>query len=144
MLRLSKKVEYALIALLHISCLKQDEVVTTRELSENYHIPQELLGKVLQRLAKAGFIRSIQGVKGGYHLEKPLDKVSMDQIILAVDGSLKIVNCAEHVKQCNCQQKDFCIIKDPMDIIQQKLETFFRTITLKDLKEEMERETSIV
>ena len=66
MIKLSKKVEYGLISLLHIAGLKADELVTTKELAGHYHIPQEVLGKVLQTLTKAELIESTQGVRGGY------------------------------------------------------------------------------
>lgn len=138
MLKLSKKVEYALISLLHISERQPEELTTARELSEFYNIPQELLGKVLQRLSRAGYICSIQGVKGGYFLEQPLERLSVDQIIQVVDGPIKIVNCVEkEITDCSCRQKEFCIIRNPMDIIQQKLENFFKMISLQEIKEEM-------
>ena len=137
MLRLTKKVEYALIALLHMSEKRNNELTTAKELSRYYHIPQELMGKVLQQLSKRNFIHSVQGVKGGYRLEKPLEKVKISHVVNIVDGPIKIVDCVNHNEKCNCQQISFCNIKDPMGIIQHKLEYFFNTLTLKDLRQEL-------
>ena len=70
MLRLSKKVEYGLIAIRHIATRCNGELMTAKEISDMYRIPYDLLAKVLQKLAKAGLIVSHQGVHGGYTLAK--------------------------------------------------------------------------
>jgi Rrf2 family protein len=143
MLKISKKVEYAIISLLHISQRQPDELTTAREISESYNIPPELLGKILQLLSRSGYIRSIQGVKGGYYLEQPLENLSIDRVIKVIEGPIKIVKCVEtEIADCKCQQREFCTIKNPMDIIQQKIETFFRMISLQQIKDEMETHIS--
>jgi Rrf2 family nitric oxide-sensitive transcriptional repressor len=144
MLKLSKKVEYALIALLHISEKDPSELISARELSEIYHIPPELLGKVLQSLTKAGLISSIQGVKGGYYLAQSLEKISIDQVINVVEGPIKIVKCVEkNHSSCKCRQMDFCTIRNPMDILQQKINNFFKNISLQKIKMEMKNTISV-
>jgi len=66
MLRLSKKVEYGIIAIRHIASLDGRGTVTTaKEISDTYDISYELLAKVLQRLTKKGLIVSYQGVRAG-------------------------------------------------------------------------------
>ena len=68
MVRLSKKVEYGLIAIRHIATKSFGEIVTAKEIADSYKIPYELLAKVLQKLTKSGLIISHQGVHGGYEL----------------------------------------------------------------------------
>ena len=68
MVRLSKKVEYGLIAMRHIATRRGGDLVTAKEIAGTYKIPYELLAKVLQRLSKAGLILSVHGVHGGYSL----------------------------------------------------------------------------
>jgi Rrf2 family protein len=65
MVRLSKKVEYGLIAIRHIAAKPAGEIVTTKEIADTYKMPYELLAKVLQKLTKSGLIASHQGVRGG-------------------------------------------------------------------------------
>lgn len=141
MIRLSKKVEYALIALLHMSEKRASELTTTRELSQEYQIPQELMGKILQRLAKQRIIRSVQGIKGGYSLEKPLEAVNLNQIAQVVDGPLQVVTCISLKGKSTCTQTGDYRIKNPMEVIQQKLNNFFNGITLKDLRNELNYES---
>ena len=68
MIKLSKKVDYGLIAIGHIAYREKARVVTAKHIASEYNIPQELLAKVLQRLAREGLITSQNGPKGGYVL----------------------------------------------------------------------------
>ncbi len=69
MFRLSKKSDYGLIALKHLA-QHHDESVSAREIAAQYHIPAELLAKVLQKLARKGLLVSQQGINGGYVLAR--------------------------------------------------------------------------
>ena len=80
MLKISKKADYALMALQHIASVQFGDVtpgrvVNTKEIAEEYNIPLELLAKVLQTLSKNGLIESHNGPKGGYLLgtKRPAD-----------------------------------------------------------------------
>ena len=71
MLRLSKKADYALMAMRHLAAHGDREAVSARELAEAYDIPSELLAKVLQRLVRSRLLESHQGIRGGYGLARP-------------------------------------------------------------------------
>ena len=73
MLKITKKVEYALIAMRHIK--NTDSLCSSKEISKNYNIPHEIMAKTLQRLSKTGYIHSIKGPNGGYLLKKSLNKI---------------------------------------------------------------------
>src|SRR4029450_3965263 len=62
MLRLSKKADYALLAMRHLAANADRGAVSARELAEAYDLPPELLAKVLQRLVRARFLTSVQGI----------------------------------------------------------------------------------
>ena len=74
MLKLTKKIEYALIALQHMQGKNHNVITSTKELADNFDLPASLLAKVLQQLAKHEIIEPIQGPSGGYRLKKPLEK----------------------------------------------------------------------
>ena len=71
MLRLSKKADYALIAMRHLAASEPGSSSSAREIAESYAIPAELLAKVLQRLVRARLLVSVQGTRGGYKLGRP-------------------------------------------------------------------------
>jgi len=134
MLRISKKTEYAIIALVDMAGNGGNQLVTAKDLSERYNIPRDILGKVLQSLAKKNLIESHQGVKGGYQLLVPLVEININKVITAVDGPIQLVDCAVD-DACHCGQIDYCNIKNPMEFIQHELNRFFDNITLQDFKD---------
>ena len=73
MLRLSKKADYALIAMKHLALRGDRGSSSAREIAEQYDIPIELMAKVLQRLVRRGLLASQQGTRGGYQLARPAD-----------------------------------------------------------------------
>ncbi len=87
MLKLGKKVQYALVALVHLDRIEPGSRVSTHELSERYGIPAEHLGKVLQRLGRAGLLKSAQGVQGGYELGRSLEGLRLGDLLRAVEGN---------------------------------------------------------
>ena len=66
MLRLSKKADYALMAMKHLAIVGRRASISAREIAEQYDIPIELMAKVLQRLVQRGLLISHQGTRGGY------------------------------------------------------------------------------
>lgn len=134
MLKFSKKFEYALIVMLDLASRPQDDLVTTRSLAEQYRIPPEILGKVLQILVRKDLLNSVQGVKGGYILNCDINQTSIYTLIKAVDGPIKLVNCFQHKDACGCDQESTCNIRTPMEIIQDELVKYFSHITLRDIK----------
>ncbi|RME76708.1 MAG: Rrf2 family transcriptional regulator [Planctomycetota bacterium] len=135
MLKFSKKVEYALIALLYLEDSKE-EFVSAKEIGRRFQIPQDILGKVLQSLSGAKILGSIRGSRGGYYLLKPLEEISVHEVVSAVDRPINLVDCADE-EGCQCAQASFCNIQNPMLVLQEKLVRFFSQLTLKDLKKEL-------
>jgi len=132
MLRLTKKVEYALIALRHIASKGEGEVSKTKEIAEQYRIPHELLAKILQKLNRTGLIRSVQGPRGGYALARPLDQVSLSAIIELIEGDYNFVECAAN-KEDDCLLFQDCVIRSPLLRINQEIRRFLDTVTVQEV-----------
>ena len=79
MLRLSKKADYALIAMNHLARTQGSPCASTsaRDIAERYDIPIELMAKVLQRLVRTGLLVSTQGTRGGYMLSRAPVSISV-------------------------------------------------------------------
>ena len=69
MLKITRKTEYALIALRHLQ-MNSNNLISTKEISNKYLIPKQLLAKILQQMSKLNYINAIQGVYGGYQINK--------------------------------------------------------------------------
>ena len=94
MLRLSKKADYALIAMKHLAQKSPGaHSSNAREIAEHYDIPIELMAKVLQRLVRTGLLVSTQGTRGGYTLGRGSASITVADVIQAIDGPLTVTAC---------------------------------------------------
>ena len=119
MLRLSKKADYALIAMKHLALRPDQAASSAREIAEQYDIPVELMAKVLQRLAREGLLASHQGTRGGYHLSRSPSAISVADVIQAVDGPLTVTACS--TEEENCDQYSKCSVRDPLWKIKERI-----------------------
>jgi Rrf2 family protein len=87
-MRVSRSTGYALLAVGYIAKHQGDGVVLSQDISRQYDIPLEYLLKILQQLVRANVLRSKRGPRGGFSLAKSTNKITMLEIIEAVDGPL--------------------------------------------------------
>ena len=143
MLRLSKKADYALMAMKHLA-IKSDSgpsSTSAREIAEQYDIPIELMAKVLQRLARSGLLTSHQGTRGGYTLSKPMASISVADIIQAIDGPLTVTACSTQDEQC--EQFEKCNVRDPLWRIKDRILSALSTCSLAEITTEMPYEAPV-
>src|SRR5688500_9045188 len=131
MLRLSKKADYALMAMKHLAVRPEGASASAREIAEQYDIPVELLAKVLQRLARRGLLASLQGTRGGYKLTRPTPMISVADIIEAIDGPLTVTACSTEAE--NCGQYAKCNIRDPLWKIKDRIVAALATCSLEEV-----------
>jgi Rrf2 family protein len=131
MLRLSKKADYALLAMRHLAARADREAVSARELAETYDIPSELLAKVLQKLVRARLLESHQGIRGGYGLARPAGAVSVAEVIQAIDGPLTVTACSEEDHSCDQYAK--CGIRDPLWRIKDRIVSALAATSVAEL-----------
>ena len=117
MFRLSKKADYGLIALKHLA-RHADESISAREIAKEYRIPGELLAKIMQRLARKGLVVSQQGTHGGYLLGRDPSRISIVDVIEALDGPIGITPCE---RGSSCEQMEKCSVKDPLMAVRAKM-----------------------
>lgn len=135
MLRLSKKADYALIAMKHLA-IRQDAggSSSAREMAETYGIPLELLAKILQRLVRARLLQSVQGTRGGYRLARQPLAISVADVIQAVDGPVTVTACSPQDHRCDQFSK--CSIRDPLWRLRGRILDALNTVTIAELAAE--------
>lgn len=131
MIRLSKKVEYALMALKFISN-SDHKLVTAREISDKRNIPYDLLSKILQKLKNENILVSNQGTKGGYSMNKRPEDIPLFNLIVVIDGDTSIVECLNETADRYCCHVDTCSIKSPITQLQREVEELFKRKTISD------------
>jgi Rrf2 family protein len=132
MLRLSKKADYALIAMKHLA-LNQSGAPSTsaREIAEQFDIPIELMAKVLQRLVRSGLLVSTQGTRGGYTLRRPAASISVADVIQSIDGPFTVTACS--TENNGCEQYSKCNIRDPLWQIRERIAEALATVSVAEL-----------
>jgi Rrf2 family protein len=135
MLRLSKKADYALIAMKHLAVRPDAASASAREIAEQYNIPVELMAKVLQRLARRGLVTSHQGTRGGYRLAKAPSIISVADIIQAIDGPLTVTACSTEAE--NCDQYAKCSVRDPLWRIRERIVAALASCSLQEVSADL-------
>ena len=131
MLRLSKKADYALMAVTHLAHKPGARSTSPREIAEQYDIPLELMAKVLQRLVRAGLLVSTQGTRGGYTLSRPSSAISVADVIQAIDGPFTVTACSS--ENNDCEQYTKCSIRHPLWQIRERIATSLGTVTIAEM-----------
>ena len=87
-MKISRSTGYALLAVGYIAKHKEQPIVLSQSISKEYDIPLEYLLKILQQLVRANVLHSKRGPRGGFNLAKPAKKISMLEVIEAVEGPM--------------------------------------------------------
>lgn len=131
MLRLSKKADYALMAMKHLALRGNRGSSSAREIAGLYDIPIELMAKVLQRLVRRGLLASQQGTRGGYQLARKPSQISVADVIEAIDGPLTVTACSTEANRC--EQFEKCNVRDPLWKVRERILTALGECTIAEL-----------
>jgi Rrf2 family protein len=134
MLRLSKKADYALMAMKHLAVRADRGSSSAREIAGLYGIPIELMAKVLQRLVRGGLLLSQQGTHGGYQLARVPAQISVADVIQAIEGPVTVTACSTVEGQC--EQFSKCNVRDPLLKVRERILTALGECTIAELASE--------
>ncbi len=132
MLKLTRKTEYAFMALGHLSRPEGGGVTKVREIANTCGIPFPVLAKVMQQLARKGFVEPVQGARGGYRLKARLADVNLWQFLERMEGPLGIVDCL-YVNEDECTQVESCSIRSPMRVIDHTIKSVLTGLSLENV-----------
>lgn len=131
MLKLTKKADYGLIALKHMALRDESAAASAKDIADTYGIPVTLLSKILQKLARGGFLRSEQGTNGGYRLARDPKNISALEVIRAIDGPIILTACfTEHGE---CSHSTLCNVREPLRRVHEGILKLLGSITISDI-----------
>lgn len=136
MLKLTKKADYALMAMKHLAERTDGGSLSAKDVADAYGMPPEALAKILQKLAKAGLLQSQHGTNGGYTLARAAHSISAFEVIKAIDGPLFITSCV--TVRGECGQSDRCNIREPLRKVNESIEGVLKRIKISHMREEPE------
>jgi len=123
--------DYSLRLSLNLAQKYRKEAVSARTLSKQEKITYHLTCKLLQRLHRAGFVDSKMGPKGGYYLVRPPSEISLNSIIDAVQGPIRINRCI--FEKGICHKQPDCPISRKLSELQHTITFFLKNTTLSEL-----------
>lgn len=131
MMQISRKVDYALRAIIYLSLQKDERPVPVNEIASRRRIPRKFLEKIIQDLIRSGLVKSHRGAHGGYTLARTPDGVTFRDIIESVEGPISLNVCV--TEQHDCSVIATCNMQRVWQEGQRRLLEFFADTTLADL-----------
>jgi Rrf2 family protein len=133
MLTLTRKTEYALIAVCHLARVGR-QVVSARDIAEEHSVPLPLLMNVLKRLNRMGLVNSVRGARGGYVLAVPAREITLAGLIGAVEGPVHLTRCTNPSKtRRTCNLTSTCPVRGSLVKVHHRLNSFLSDVTIADL-----------
>lgn len=131
MLKINKKVEYALIALKFMAERGPEKLTSAREICQKFKTPFDTTAKVLQIMNNHEVLTSVKGIKGGYEIVADLTDLKFMQLVRMIEGREYSCQCDNGHKRC--ELIDHCNIVSPVEQLSQRLTAMLESLSLQEL-----------
>ena len=142
LMKLSKKTEYALRAVVAMARDTAGRTFSIQEIASSERIPLKFLEQILLVLKNGGILRSKRGVGGGYQLARPAKRISIGDIVEQVEGPSEPIPCAASVNRqqvCECGIVGSCALGQTLAQLRDQMKEWLQRTTIADV---IEREQS--
>jgi Rrf2 family protein len=133
-MKISRKADYALRAVLYIARQPQDKRNSINAIAESESVPRDFLAKILKELTRSEILKSYQGVHGGYQMAKAANQVSVLDVIESMDGPLGLNLCVRGDNGCDCDKSDHCNMYPFWSKMQTHVKGLLKNETIAKLK----------
>ena len=130
-MKMTRASDYGVRCILFLGSKGKGVLVSRREVAESMEIPSPFLGKISQKLAKAGIIEIVQGARGGYRLVKEPKEISLLQVIEAVTGEIILNGCLAGKGACGRQ--DHCQVHPVWNKVRDQMRSTLDGTSMGDL-----------
>jgi Rrf2 family protein len=130
-LRISRKIDYGLRAMIYLASIPQESIVPFREIARQMDVPEDFLAKILKTLVDMGLVRSTRGPHGGYALAKTPGEISFLDVIEAVEGPVALNVCLDGEDACG--HSTSCTMVSVWRLGQERMLDVYRQAKLVDL-----------
>ena len=131
MMELTRKGEYAIRGILFLASLRKNQVCILSEIALMANVPQTSLAKIFQQFSKAGLVKSFRGTGGGFVLGRPPQKITLLEVVEAVECPIAINHCVSDADSCH--HTNDCGMYPVWVDVQHKVRGILGKVTLKDL-----------
>jgi len=140
MLRLSKMADYGTVVLTALA-VQPERSRSAADIAAAIHVPAPTVSKILKLLARGGLVNSLRGAKGGYLLARAPTRISMADIIHAMDGPIGMTECS--VTPGLCVQEAACAVRANWQRVNRAVLGVLREITLDQMMQPVEQAVDI-
>lgn len=133
-MRFTKAEEYGLLGVIHLARQQRGSIVSLAEISECQDIPDKFLAKIFQYLTRAGVLRSHRGVHGGFSLARPPRRISIAEILNAIQENGDPLKCTTNSREC--PKKKNCAVRDLLLEGHKQMFNYYKKRNLKDLADQ--------
>jgi len=130
-LRISRKIDYGLRAMIYLASIPMESVVPFREIARQMDVPEDVLAKILKTLVDQGLVKSTRGPHGGYALARDPAQVSFLDVIEAVEGPVALNVCLDGEDACG--HSTSCTMVDIWRQGQERMLDVYRQSKLSEL-----------
>lgn len=127
----SKTAKYAVLALAEIALCPPDHPVSTKQIAASASVPYPLLAKIVGQLRRKGLVRATRGKHGGIRLTRPAKDITIQDVVLAMDGPDVLNDCPLFLTPCNCEK--VCSMHPLWKPARDAVVKFFENTTLQDI-----------
>ena len=131
-MQVSRKVDYALRAVIYLASLPGDRPVPVSDIATRRGIPQKFLEKIIKDLIRGNLVQSHRGAHGGYTLARGAERVSFRDVIEAVEGPISINTCVSERRDCSVLAS--CNMQQVWEEGQRRMLDYFADTTIADLR----------
>jgi FeS assembly SUF system regulator len=131
MLRIGKLTDYAMILMVYFVQNPDKKIYNATELSRETHVSLPTVIKVLKTLSRGHLLEAHRGLRGGYSLARQPEKVSISEIVHAMEGPLTLTSCCQ--KNGVCDLKETCTVRKKWPQVNGLVLSALRDVSLNDM-----------
>ncbi|HSD60312.1 MAG TPA: Fe-S cluster assembly transcriptional regulator IscR [Burkholderiales bacterium] len=129
-MRLTTKGRFAVTAMIDLAMRHGGGPVTLAGISDRQKISLSYLEQLFGKLRRHGLVESVRGPGGGYNLARPMDQLTIADIIIAVDEPLDATRCGG---LANCQDEQRCMTHDLWVSLNERIYEYLSSVSLKEM-----------
>lgn len=139
-MKISTRGRYGLRALIDLASHKDEKCISVSSIARRQGISEHYLEQLMALLNKAGFVKSVRGLYGGYKLNKPAQQITLAEVLRVLEGSMYPVECLSETETglCGGSSCNGCVTKPVWEKLYDSINEVLESYTLADLVGETE------
>lgn len=133
----SRSAEYAIRAFAYLAHMPEGRYAMVKQIAEQSATPSHFLAKILQQLARKGFLRSSKGPTGGFCLRRSPEEISMLELVEAIDGIEEYQRCPGGMTECNDEAA--CGLHDSWKALRSRILEYLELTSIADVSRAAEQ-----